>query len=577
MSLPPGLRAVAAAGGSAGGRASTRNDLRYGPVGRVFARIRGWAGRRAGTPRGRLLLAALCGVGLTLAQPPLGLWPLVFLCVPTLAWLALARAPRSEAFRIGWTAGAAFFATGLWWIAEAFLVDVARHGWMAPFAIAGLAAGLGLFWGLPAWIARRLAEATGARGLAATLGFAGAWTLAEFARAHVLTGFPWALPAYAFAKTALAQTHALFGPHMLGFLALAFASALAAPWLGPAAPAPDGPRPRLRPDFAAVAAAALLALALGFGWGFWRLAGAPENPAPPSAPIVRLVQPNVAQTAKWDADEVPRNFARLRALSAPEPGRPAPDVVIWPETAVPWILEREPAAREAIAASARGATTLVGARRIVNDATGAPTWRNSLLAIAPSGEIAGAYDKRHLVPFGEYLPFFELMSSLGLGPLVGESGGFAAGDGPGLMQAGRLPAFAPQVCYETIFPHEMPGAAPAERPRWMVQITNDAWFGDSSGPRQHFEQARLRAIEQGLPLARAANTGISAMIDPWGRVTARLGLLETGAIQAPLPTALPPTPYARSGDLPWLAAPLLALLAPLAGLVRRRPGAGHAA
>ncbi|MDF2234672.1 apolipoprotein N-acyltransferase [Albimonas sp. CAU 1670] len=573
---------TARSGGRRSESRSGRGATRPAAPRRLAPGLRGRLGRAAGTRRGRLLLAAACGVGLTLAQPPVGLWPLVFLCIPALAWLALAKGERAEAFRIGWAAGTAFFLTGLYWVAEAFLVDVARHGWMAPFAVTGLAAGLGLFWALAFWAARRLCEATSARGLPAALALAGAWTLAEFARAHVLTGFPWALPAYAFAQTWLAQTLSLFGPHTLGLLVLAFAGALASPWLTPGGVIPAARaegrlsamalRAGLRPGFAAACAAAVLALAVGFGWSGWRLAGAPADPAPPSAPEVRLVQPNAAQRAKWDPDEMPRIFARLRALSAPEPGRPAPDVVIWPETAVPWILEREPAAREAIAAAARGATVLVGARRIVPDASGRNSWRNALEAIGPGGEILAAYDKRHLVPFGEYMPLHGLMAQAGLGPLVGESGGFASGEGAAHLDLPGLPAFAPQICYETIFPHEMPSADPEARPRWMVQITNDAWFGASAGPWQHFHQARMRAIEQGLPLARAANTGISAMIDPWGRVVERLGLLEAGAVQARLPIALAPTLYARSGDRPWMTLAILALLAPAgaAGLRRLR-------
>ncbi|MGR3779832.1 MAG: apolipoprotein N-acyltransferase [Albimonas sp.] len=587
----PGRRRAASGGseGAGSGRSGHGGAGRRhgGRAARLAGGLRAALARRAGTRRGRLTLAGLCGAGLTLAQPPVGLWPLVFLCVPALAWLGLARSERREAFGIGWAAGSAFFLTGLYWVAEAFLVDIARHGWMAPFAVTGLAVGLGLFWALAFWGARRLVERVGARGLAAALALAGAWTLAEFARAHVLTGFPWALPAYAFAQTWLAQTLSVFGPHTLGLLALGFAAATAAPWLQPggeaAAPAGGGRlaagllRAGLRPDFAAVAAPALLALALGFGWSGWRLAGAPADAAPPSAPEVRLVQPNAAQRAKWDPDEMPRIFARLRALSAPEPGLPAPDVVIWPETAIPWILEREPAVREAIAASARGAVTLLGVRRIAPDADGRPGWRNALEAVGPDGEILAAYDKRHLVPFGEYLPLHGLMTALGLGPLVGESGGFDAGDGPAYLDLPGLPALSPQICYETIFPHQMPGPGEGERPRWLVQVTNDAWFGASAGPWQHFHQARMRAIEQGLPLARAANTGISAMIDPWGRVVSSLGLLEAGAVQARLPIALAPTLYSRSGDWPWMTLAGLALAAPAAasGLRRlRAEGAG---
>ena len=507
----------------------------------------------AASPRGRLALAAACGAGLTLAQAPLFAWPLPFLCIPALAWLLFEAAPRRRAFHIGWAAGGGYFLTGLYWVAEAFFVDIARHGWMAPFAILGLAAGLGLFWGAAFWAARRIADR--APGWEKALTLAGCWTFLEYARAHVLTGFPWALPAYTWADLPVAQTASLFGPHTLGFLTVAFAVLPVSPWLE------EADRPfRRAAGFAALAAAAV---AGGWSWGLARLSATPEPAA--DAPVLRLVQPNAAQEAKWDPARYPLIFRRLADLSAPEPGRPAPDVVIWPETAVPWLLSRDDEARRIISEAGRGATVLLGARRIDEGPQGR-SWRNALVALSPSGDILGAYDKRHLVPFGEYIPFHATLSRLGLGPMVGESGGFAPGTGPAILDLPGLPRLSPQICYETIFPHEMPGAGPG-RPAWMVQITNDAWFGASTGPWQHYHQARMRAIEQGLPLARAANTGVSAIIDAMGRPVVRLGLLKAGAIQAPLPPALPPTLYARTGDLPWLAAPLLALLA---GLVRRR-------
>ncbi|MEE3098154.1 MAG: apolipoprotein N-acyltransferase, partial [Pseudomonadota bacterium] len=382
------------------------------------------------------------------------------------------------------------------------------------------------------------ARRTGAAAIAASAAFAAALTLADFARAHVLTGFPWALTAYAFADSPVAQAAALFGPHMLGFLVLLVAGLPAVPFLRAA---PRRPAPRVVLTWACLPAAALSA---GWTWGAERLA-VPDPPAP-DAPQVRLVQPNAAQRAKWDPAEVPRIFARLRALSAPGPDATPADVVIWPETAVPWLLDNEPQVRVLIAESAKGAATILGARRIAKGPDGRPGWRNSLEAMNPDGVLVARYDKRHLVPFGEYLPFFDLLEGLGLGPMVGESGGFVPGADDPVQRVPGLPPFAAQICYETIFPHEMPGPAPGERPDWIVQITNDAWFGASSGPWQHFHQARMRAIEQGLPLARAANTGVSAIIDAKGRVVARLGLNEPGAVQAALPPALPPTPYART-------------------------------
>jgi len=508
------------------------------------------AARLAATPRRRLGLAALAGLALTLAQPPAFLWPLVLLAVPGLV-LLLARSPGREAFRLGWAAGFGFFLSGLFWIAEACFVDAARHGWMAPFAVAGMAAGLALFWGLAAAVARRLAGASPWLPAA----FAAALGGAEFARSHVLTGFPWALPGYALAETPLAQVAALTGPHGLGLLLLAAAAA-------PAGPLISGRRGR-----AAAASAVLVALlAAGWIWGGARLA-APVATTD-GRPVVRIVQPNAAQRDKWRPELIPVFFDRLRRLSS-DPDAPRPDVVIWPETAVPYVLERDATARRLIAESAAGAPVLLGVRRVAGEGTGA--WRNALAAVSPEGGILAVYDKHRLVPFGEYLPFHGVLSRFGLGLLVGESAGFGAGPGPRTLDLPALPPVAPQICYETIFPHYLPPLA--ERPDWIVQVTNDAWFGTSAGPRQHFQQARMRAIEQGLPVVRAANTGISAVIDAKGRVTARLGLNEAGALQAPLPPPLAPTPYARTGDAPFAAAALALLGLAALGARRRRSGA----
>ena len=503
----------------------------------------------------RLAAAAAAGLALTAAQPPAFLWPLVFLAWPGLAWL-VARAPSGSVFWIGWAAGAAFFLSGLHWIAEAFLVDPERHAWMAPFAVVGMAAGLALFWGAAFWTARRLAG-TG-WGLAPAL--AGAVILAELARSYVLTGFPWALPAYVWAGAPVAQTAALVGPHGLGLATLALALAPAAALLATA-----GPRARAV-GVAGAAAAVAAAVAGAWVWGASREARAPLAAA--DAPEIRLVQPNAAQRDKWRPEMIPVFFARARDLSLAEDGVPA-DLVLWPESASPYLLETDPAAREAIGAAGGGAVVLTGTNRVAPGPDGAPGWRNAMTAVDAEGAILASYDKRRLVPFGEYLPFHGLMVRLGLGPMVGQSGGFARGTGPLTLDLPGLPRLAPQICYETIFPHRFPPLS--QRPAFIAQATNDAWFGASAGPWQHFHQARMRAIEQGLPVARAANTGISALIDAHGRVVTALPLGVAGAVQAPLPPPTPPTPYARTGDAPALAAALLALaLGAWTGRARRR-------
>ena len=233
------------------------------------------------------------------------------------------------------------------------------------------------------------------------------------------------------------------------------------------------------------------------------------------------------------------------------PAEPRPDVTIWSETAVPFVLDHAP---ELLAQSAQAALPgrlILGIRR-VDGSPGGDRWYNSLAVLRPDGTAAAVYDKHHLVPFGEYIPLAKWVALLGLPgvqPLT--QGGFSAGDGPHLVRAPGLPPFLPLICYEAIFPNEL--QAPEGRAEWLLQVTNDAWFGTASGPYQHFAQARVRAIEQGLPLARAANTGISAMVDPYGRVLDRLGLGEVGFLDASLPGPLPPTLYVRFGDVPALA------------------------
>lgn len=501
--------------------------------------------------RRRMAAALVAGAVLTLAQPPAGWWWAAPLALALLAMLWRAAAadarPVRRAFAVGWAAGTGFFLTGLWWIAEAFFVDAARHGWMAPFAILGMAAGLALFWGAGFALAARAAGRGAARGgLAAALALAAAWALAEYARSTVLTGFPWALPSYALSQTPLAQVGALVGPHGAGF-ALLLGGLAAGLTLG---------RGRI-----AVIAAACALVALGWVWGAARQAAAPVAAA--DAPVIRLVQPNAAQRDKWRPEMRRMFFERLLTLSAPD--GPPPALIVWPETAITWLLDREPELRARIADVAGGAIVLTGAQRVAEGAAG-PEWRNAMQAMGPDGAVIAAYDKHHLVPFGEYLPLGGLMTRFGLGALVG--GSFGAGAGPASMHLPGLPPIQPQICYETIFPAEiLSGAA---RPAAIVQATNDAWFGTSAGPRQHFQQARMRAIEQGLPVARAANTGISAMIDAHGRVVAALGLDRVGAVDARLPPPAPPTLYARVGDAPWIA--LIAALGALgAWRARRRP------
>lgn len=474
----------------------------------------------------RFALAVAAGAVMALGQPPVS-WPFaLFLALPVLFWLLEAAASARAGFVLGWGAGVGFFAAGMFWIVDPFLVEPEVFGWLAPFALAGISVGLALFWGVPFALARALWPRGRRAGSRGALMLAALWMLAEFTRGHVLTGFPWALQAYAWTETPVAQALALGGPYLLTFLTLAAGLLCGA-----------GSRQ-------ALLAAALL-VAAGWGWGSLRLA----EPLPPRAvPVsVRLVQPNAVQAEKWRPEKEREFFERHLSLTAWEP---RPDVTIWSETAVSFPLGYAPDLQAESAAAAAPGRLILGITRVEGTAT-APRWFNSLAVLDETGTPLATYDKHHLVPFGEYIPLARLVDRLGIPALQTLTrGGFTPGPGPHLVQVPGLPPFLPLICYEAIFPDAL--RAPEGRPEWLVQITNDAWFGEASGPYQHLAQARARAIEQGLPLARAANTGISAMIDPYGRIVANLGLGELGAVDTMIPSGLQATPYARAGEYPAL-------------------------
>ncbi|HET9067999.1 MAG TPA: apolipoprotein N-acyltransferase [Amaricoccus sp.] len=477
----------------------------------------------------RLALAVASGAATALAQPPVS-WPLVlFAALPLLLWLLdAARGPRA-AFALGWAAGAGHFAAALFWIVDPFLVEPEVYGWMAPFALVGMAGGLALFWAVPFAVARALWRPGPAR----ILLLASLWTLADYARATILTGFPWGLVGYAWVETPVAQAASFLGPFLLGLLTLVAALL-----------------PGLASARALAASAALVAA--GWGYGAWRLAQ--PVPARETPLLVRVVQPNARQELKWQPGMEQLFYERHLTLTAAEP---RPDVTIWSETAVPFVLDHAPELLAQSAAAAAPGRLILGIRRVEQRPDG-DRWFNSLAVLNPDGTAAAVYDKHHLVPFGEYIPFQGAIARLGLPALTTLTrGGFTPGDGPHLIAVPGIPPFLPLICYEAIFPGGL--RAPEGRPEWMVQVTNDAWFGEASGPWQHLAQARMRAIEQGLPLARAANTGISAMIDPYGRVTASLGLGQEGALDAIIPGPLPATFYARHGDF-WGLTATLALL-----------------
>ncbi|WP_137111153.1 apolipoprotein N-acyltransferase [Rhodobacter sp. SY28-1] len=485
------------------------------------------AGRR------RLALAFALGALAALGQAPLGFWWATLLALAGLIWLLRPVTDGRGAFLVGLFAGAGHFGLALNWIVEPFLIDIARHGWMAPFAVLLLSFGLGLFWAGAAVAARLFANPV--------LGFVASLTALEALRGVIFTGFPWAMLGHVWIGTPLDQLAALGGASLLTLVTL-LAAALPVLWRWTGA------------------AGSLAFLAAALGFGLWRLA----QPLPePGALTLRLVQPNAEQSAKWEAARAREFLDRLLALTAKD--TPA-DLTIWPETAVPYMLEYAPEVAGMVVAASEGKPVALGIQREEGE-----RFYNSLRVLEGEGEETARYDKAHLVPFGEYIPFGDLAYRwFGLRAFAAQAGNtYSAGPGPQVLDLGRFGKVLPLICYEAIFPGDV-NAAP-ERADWMLQITNDAWFGTLTGPFQHFAQARLRAVEQGLPLIRVANTGVTAVVDAHGRLVDQLPFGSMAALDTTIPGALPPTPYSRWGDLP-----VLLLLAGLAlGAMARRRIAAH--
>jgi apolipoprotein N-acyltransferase len=493
----------------------------------------------------RLALAALFGALAAAALPPLYAVPVLVPAFTAAVWMLRGARDGRQAALTGWAFGTGYFAAGLYWVGIAFLVDAERFGWAMPFAVGGLAAGLALFPALGFWLTHLARRRFGLDGVALVLAFAAAWLVAEGLRAWIFTGFPWNLvgTVWAFSAAAL-QPAALGGVWLLSLLTVAAAAAPAALTA-----------PSRRRAAALAAVAVLLALPLaGWGFGVWRLAAAPLPGSPASLAVpevrLRLVQPAIPQALKWRSDQRAANL-RLQAEMSLGPGHGNRTLIIWPETAVPYLLAAEPRLREELAALVPpGGYLIAGAPRVDPARPDGEIW-NSLHALDDSGQIAATYDKVHLVPFGEYTP---LRSLLGLAKLTAGARDFSAGPGPVSLALTGVPPFSPLICYEVIFPGAVtPPAGQGPHPRWLLNLTNDAWFGNSSGPYQHFASTRIRAVEEGLPLVRAANNGISAVIDAYGRIVGRTNLNDREILDASLPSAAEtPTIYSYASNLLYL-------------------------
>ena len=509
----------------------------------------------------RAFIAFAAGAASALAVAPVNAWPVLFLTLPVLVWLidgstAGRRGALWSAAIAGWCFGFGYFLFGLYWVGYAFLVDAKTFGWLLPVAVTGLPAYLAIYTALGAALARLL----WVRGPLRILALAASMTIAEWLRGHLLSGFPWNTFGYALTEPLpLAQSVSVVGIWGLTFLALAICASPAtladeksdtpAPW-----------RPLVM---------GLVVLAAFFGYGLARLATHPTAYVPKVK--LRLMQPNLQQDEKFNytaKNDVMQRYLRLSSRATGPESNGIHDIthLIWPEAAFPFFLTREPDALAQIADLIKPNTELItGAVRAASE-PGQRVRRayNSIYVIDGNGSIRGVYDKVHLVPFGEYLPFQSLLEKLGLQQLTKVAGGFLSGDRRRAMDVAGAPKMLPLICYEAIFP----GAAvpPGQRPGWLVNVTNDGWFGISSGPYQHLQQARVLAIAEGLPLVRDANTGISAVIDPVGRIINSLPLGVEGVLDSPLPRAIAPTLYAQFGNYVLI----LFLVASLIILAKRR-------
>ncbi len=514
-----------------------------------------WGWRRA-------LVAFSAGAISVLAMAPFDAWPLLFFTFPILVWLVDGAAGGRlgglpSAAIAGWWFGFGYFLAGLYWVGYAFLVDAKTFGWLLPFAGIALPAAMACYTGLGLALARMLWT----RGPTRLIALAVALTAAEWLRGHLFSGFPWNVYGYALTgPLVLAQSAALIGIWGLTFIAVAvFAS--------PAVFADDRPESR-RPWLPMALGLAILAALASYG--AWRLGRTPT--AFVDNVRLRIMQPNLQQDDKFNYSAKQRVMSHYLELSDRSTGPQSTGVrdathLIWPESAFPFLLTREPDALAQIAALIPEGTVLItGAVRAPELPPGQKIERayNSIYVIDHDGSILSVYDKIHLVPFGEYLPFQDFLEKLGLMQLTKLPGGFIAGERRRPMPVPRAPRMLPFLCYEIIFPGET--VPDNERPGWLLNLTNDGWFGISSGPYQHLQQARVRTIEQGLPLVRAANTGISAVIDPLGRIVKSLPLGAEGIMDASLPRRIDATLYARTGD----SGVALVIGAALIIIIRRR-------
>jgi len=506
-----------------------------------FRRLTGWR---------RNLTAIAAGIVASLSLPPADVLPLLWIALPVLVWLLDGVKTWKGALWVGWLFSFGFLAFSLYWLTFALFVAIDQYWWLVPFASSGLAFGLSIYFGIGTAIAWHVPRE---RPLGRIVALVGMWSLAWWVYGHALTGFPWNLPGYAWTEfpwlIQIASVIGIYGVTLLVILTPALAALLGSPFVT-----------RTQGWRATAAGIGIVLLAALFG--AIRLPSA----AMPVVPDVRLrlVQPSIQQNLKWVEGRYDDNLRQHMELSL-KPADKQPTTIIWSEAAEPFPLENPRNAKIIGAMLKPGQLLITGIDRDLTDQN-PPSFRDSIQVLNSDGDILATQDKFHYVPFGEYMPlskYLPMIKAVAVSDIEP-----TPGPGPRTIRLPGLPPAGPLICYEVIFPNDVVDRK--DRPDWLIDVTNDAWFGLSAGPYQHFAMMRVRSVEEGLPLANAANDGISGVVDPYGRVTARLGLGKIGVVDADLPKPLPETIYAKVGDGPFF---LMAAALAMAGFVlgRRKP------
>jgi len=480
----------------------------------------------------RRLMPFLLGAAAALALPPSNLWWLLFLVLPSVLhfWSKQASKGLTKQFFFGWLFGLGYFLVALHWIGYAFFVDAEADLWMMPFAVGGLSAVLSIYWGLAFMMGSLLVK----RGHPSWLALPLCLGIAEWLRGILFSGFPWAVWGQMVdGMGGVSQFASVVGMVGLTFCILLWAAAPLGIWRD------QGPR-------RAVAIIVLASLPVIFAWGEWRLAQNPTQYV--SDVMLRLVQPNINQSDKWRNGNARAIYDQLLQMTAApsSTGKPITHI-IWPESSVPFLIDESAPGRAELAAVLKPNQILLAGAVRRDSATPDAKYFTSILMFDHNSDVISHYDKFHLVPGGEFLPLEWALAPLGFRRLVSLPESFTPGDGPKTIAVPGAGWAGFSVCYEAIFPGAVAGTD--RRPNWLVNVTNDGWFGTSTGPYQHLAMLRLRTIERGVPAARAANTGISAVIDPLGRMTFNSQLNTIGSFDLALPKEMGETVYVEIGSI----------------------------